>query len=117
VLTEETEFSLSDKGVYRVIGKREMNGITLMARNAGIGCWDKDVNRLVYSDMVEEYHPFVNYFDSLPVWDGVDRVGELARRVSDSELWVSSFATWMRAMAAGWMGLQSENGRANSVLL
>jgi predicted P-loop ATPase len=92
-----------------------MNGITLSARNEGIGCWDKDVNRLIYSDMVEEYHPFASYFDSLPEWDGKDRVGELARRVSDSELWVGSFGIWMRATAAGWMGLQSENGRANSV--
>jgi predicted P-loop ATPase len=115
VLTEETEFALYNEANYRVIGKREMNGITLSARNEGIGCWDKDVNRLVYSDMVEEYHPFASYFDSLPEWDGKDRVGELARRVSDCELWVSSFGTWMRATAAGWMGLQSENGRANSV--
>jgi predicted P-loop ATPase len=115
VLTEETEFSLYNKDVFRVIGKREMNGITISARNAGIGCWDKDVNRLIYSDIIEEYHPFVNYFDSLPEWDGVDRVGELARRVSDNELWIKSFSTWMRATTAGWMGLQSDNGRANSV--
>lgn len=115
LLTEQTEFSLYNKGEYKIIGKREMNSITLSAKNSGIDCWDKDVHRVVYSESVEGYHPFADYFESLPIWDGTDRVGELARRVSDNELWVNSFHTWMRATTAGWMGMRYTKGRANSV--
>ena len=65
------------------------------------------------SDLLPEYHPFRDYFDRPPPWDGEDRLDALARRVSDSALWVSGFRRWMLAVAAQWMGMG--DGHANSV--
>ena len=65
------------------------------------------------SDRLPDYHPFRDYFDRLPPWEGEDRLDALARRVSDSALWVSGFHRWMLAVAAQWMGMG--NGHANSM--
>ncbi|MFQ8802265.1 MAG: VapE domain-containing protein [Paraprevotella clara] len=87
--------------------------LCLAAHEAGIPCWDRDVSRFVASDRLPDYHPFRDYFDRLPPWDGKDRLDALAQRVSDSALWVSGFRRWMLAVAAQWMGMG--DGHANSV--
>ena len=92
---------------------RDLNSLCLAAHEAGIPCWDRDVSRFVASDRLPDYHPFRDYFDRLPPWDGEDRLDALARRVSDSALWVSGFHRWMLAVAAQWMGMG--NGHANSM--
>lgn len=42
--------------------------------------------------------------DTLPEWDGVDRVKELAERVSHAPVWVSGFHRWLLGLAAQWEG-------------
>jgi predicted P-loop ATPase len=83
------------------------------ARRTGIDCRDRDVNRFVYSKEVKEYHPFRQYMERLPEWDGKDRVSDLARRVSSEPLWVEGFHRWMLALASQWMG--SNRMHANSL--
>ena len=108
MLTEATEFrSKSDKGngIFRPATERDLNAICLEAHRHGIDCWDRDVARMVYSADVREYHPFRQYFQRLPAWDGRDRLHGLAARVSDSPLWVQAFHRWMLGLAAQWAGL------------
>lgn len=106
LLTEETEFrSLNNmKQGFIPIGKRELNTICMEAHTVGISCWDKDISRYIFSTRIGEYHPFHLYMDELPVWDRVDRVISLARRVSELPLWVSGFHTWLLGLAAQWAG-------------
>ena len=108
MLTEATEFrSKSDKGngTFRPTTERDLNAICLEAHRHGIGCWDRDVARMVHSADVREYHPFRLYFQRLPTWDGRDRLHDLATRVSDSPLWIQTFHRWMLGLAAQWAGL------------
>ena len=93
--------------------QRDLNSICMEARRTGIDCWDRDVNRFVYSKEVKEYHPFRQYMERLPEWDGKDRVSDLARRVSSEPLWVEGFHRWMLALASQWMG--SDRMHANSL--
>ena len=86
VLTEQTEFRKRGEGDFRLVDQRMLNTFCMEARKQGVNCWDKDVSRLLFSEQVAEYHPFVEYVDSLPEWDGEDRIAELARRVSDEGL-------------------------------
>jgi predicted P-loop ATPase len=95
------------------VGKRELNTFCLDAHAAGISCWDKDVNRYIYSTRIPSYNPFRLYMSELPAWDGVDRLAPLARRVSDRRYWVAGFHRWMLGVAAQWMGRKSKH--ANSV--
>ena len=101
------------RGLYGRALQRDLNSIYMEARRTGIDCRDRDVNRFVYSKEVKEYHPFRQYMEWLPEWDGKDRVSDLARRVSSEPLWVEGFHRWMLALASQWMG--SNRMHANSL--
>ena len=76
LLTEETEFRpFGQREIpFCRIDKRELNSFCLEAHKEGINCWDKDLQRYIYSTQVESYHPFRLYMDELPAWDGTDRL-------------------------------------------
>ena len=117
VLTEQTEYSLKGKDAFHLVDQRTLNTFCMEARKQGINCWDKDVSRLLLSHEIVDFHPFTHYVESLPEWDGVDRVLELARRVSDTFLWVNGFHRWMLAMVAQWMGMEGQCANAVAPLL
>ena len=100
---------------YNPVDNRLLNSISLAVLQAGIPCWDRDVKRYVDSANIPAYHPFTDYMDHLPAWDGVDRVTPLAQRVSHQSLWVKSFHRWMLATTAQWMHFDDPTQRANSV--
>ena len=115
LLSEETEsrYKRSEADRFYPVTQRDLNSICMEARRTGIDCRDRDVNRFVYSTEVKEYHPFRQYMEWLPEWDGKDRVSDLARRVSSEPLWVEGFHRWMLALASQWMG--SDRMHANSL--
>lgn len=112
-LIETTEYRVRGTRKYVLLSPRHFNSICMAVRKAGINCWDKDVNRFVFSSQTAEYHPFQLYMQELPLWDGTDRLKELAGRVSEDEYWIRSFHRWMLAMTAQWMGMDETH--ANSV--
>ena len=121
VLTEETEGAGVENGIsddhlrYAKVDERWMNSLSLEAIEAGIDCWDRDIQRFVRSRRISEYHPFTAYFEQLPEWDGKDRVSAFARRVSDNPVWVNGFHRWMLGLSAQWMQFRPDTNRANSV--
>jgi len=117
VLTEQTEYRKKGEGAFHWVDQRVLNTLCMKARKEGINCWDKDVSRLLLSEQISDFHPFTAYADSLPEWDGVDRVSELARRVSDEALWVNGFHRWMLGMVAQWMKLEGQCANAVAPLL
>lgn len=105
LLTDMTEFRMRDQhqSVFRPVSLRELNSFCIAARRKGIDCWDRDIARYVNSGEISLYHPLHSFMDHLPVWDGIDRVEALARRVSGLPVWVNGFHRWMRGMVAQWM--------------
>jgi hypothetical protein len=116
LLSEETEYRYkrSEADRFYPVTQRDLNSICMEARRTGIDCWDRDVNRFVYSKEVKEYHPFRQYMEWLPEWDGKDRVSDLARRVSSEPLWVEGFHRWMLALASQWMGSDSSTSMSST---
>lgn len=106
LISEVNEFRPKGMGIeaFRLLGKRELNALCLEVQEAGIACWDRDLSRYVHSTLVEAYHPFLLYIQELPAWDGVDRLTDLATRVSSEAYWVKYFHRWMLALMAQWMG-------------
>ena len=100
---------------YRPVDDRLLHTISLAAMEEGVDCWDVDIKRYIDSEHAPAYHPFTDYFEHLPRWDGKDRVRELAKRVSDNDLWVRSFHRWMLGVTAQWMNNNGQGQRANSV--
>ena len=57
----------------------------------------QDIRNVLQSEFVPAFHPFESYFCSLPEWDGVDYIGQLARTVKvkgDQEQFVEYFRKW-----------------------
>ena len=99
---------------FRPIDEREMNGMIVDARLAGIPCWNSMIPTLVLSNKVESFNPFHLYMSELPAWDGLDRVTPLLLRVSDDAMWMKGGRYWLRAMVGQWMG--EERSHANSLM-
>ncbi len=117
-LNNMTEYRRKDTTeAFHLLGEREENSLCMEAHLKGILCWDRDIRRYVRSLRVPVYHPFRQYMNELPAWDGCDRVESLARRVSVSPLWVSGFHRWMRALAAQWMGMDGMHGNSVAPVL
>ena len=106
LLTEQTECCKKDADtpIYKVISQRTLNSLCLEARARHINCWDKDVSRFVNSEQMPDYHPLLSYMNTLPEWDGKDRVTPLAQRISTKDFWVNSFHRWMLGVTAQWSG-------------
>ena len=115
-LTGVTEYREKEAvGVpFRPIDEREMNGMIVDARMAGIPCWNSMVPTLVLSNKVESFNPFRLYVEELPEWDGVDRVAPLLKSVSNDEMWLKGGRCWLRAMTSQWWGM--ERNHANSLM-
>ena len=73
-------------------------------------CFRSKIDSYLFSDEVPSFNPLRGYLAELPAWDGTDRIGELAARVSDDALWTRVFRTWLRGAVKGWM--QEEGGGA-----
>ena len=117
VLTEQTEYRRKGEGKFMQVDQRVLNTLCIEARSQGVNCWDKDVSRLLLSQKMTDFHPFLTYMAELPEWDGIDRVTELAKRISDKPLWVNGFHRWMLAMAAQWMNFGGQCANAVAPLL
>ena len=103
---------------FRDLTEEARNSITMKALRQGIKCWDKDIRRYVNSEDIELYDPLNEYLESLPRWDGKDRVTALAKRVPTIYAdWPEMFHLWLRSMVAMWMGKGRLTGNALVPLL
>ena len=108
----EGQAEIREKGVDRTflaVTPLVLNTLVLRLHEAGLPVWDRDVQRLLNSREQPRYHPLTDYLNSLPEWDGVDRLAPLARRVSSDALWVKVFGIWMRGMVRQWQGAADED--------
>ena len=119
-MTGENEFIEEGKYMFdwAPLTKAVMNRMTIEALSEGIIAWDKDIKRYVESSYINEYSPIGEYLQALPVWDGKDRVTELAQRVpTANKTWPKYFHTWLLAMVSQWMGKNKVHGNALVPLL
>ena len=91
----------ADKG-FVPVSKLVRNTMVIDLHKRGCMVWNNDVDRIVESAYMPQYHPFSAYLQALPQWDGTDRVGPLAERVSTDALWRLVFGRWLRCMVPGW---------------
>ena len=100
-------------GKFVPVSKLVRNTLVIDLHKRGCKVWNNDVDRILESNYLRQYHPFTSYLKSLPAWDGLDRVTPLAGRVSQDALWCKVFHRWLRSMVAGWYGAEGDaNSRA-----
>lgn len=69
-----------------------------------------DVSNLLESDFVKETNPFIDYFQSLPHWDGVDHIAALGNHVTciDQDFWIAQFKkALVRMIACTYGGIEN----------
>ena len=100
VLTEQSEYrAKGSDGAFRAVTQRVYK--TWMADLQADGYaiwWAEGVHIAAESMHIEPYHPVTHYFDSLPEWDGEDRLHPLMRRLTEDETMVSYLCRWMLAL-------------------
>ena len=117
VLTDMPECKPKNTNTYRMIDKRMMNTLCLRAMMQGVDCNDADVKRILFSEQIASHHPFKDYMNDLPEWDGTDRVTMLAARVSGNGMWLNGFHYWMLGMVAQWLGYPARCANALAPIL
>ena len=117
VLTDMPECKPKNTTTYRMIDKRMMNTLCMEAMMNGVDCKDADVKRFLFSERIPTHHPFKDYIDALPEWDGTDRVTMLAARVSGQAMWLNGFHRWMLGMVAQWLGYPARCANAVAPIL
>ena len=117
ILTDMPECKPKNTTTYRMIDKRMMNTLCMEAMMNGVDCKDADVKRFLFSERIKTHHPFKDYIDALPEWDGTDRVTMLAARVSGQAMWLNGFHRWMLGMVAQWLSYPARCANAVAPIL
>ncbi|MCD8264934.1 MAG: helicase [Tannerellaceae bacterium] len=105
-------------GHYKPVDERVLNSIALNAQAEGLPLWDRDIRRYIYSDRIPSYSPLENYLSLLPLWDEIDHIRQLARRIPcENSLWPDFFYRWFLSMVAQWLGRNVDYGNSCSPVL
>ena len=105
LLTGVAEYreKFSDDQRFKPLTEAVRNDMTLKATELGLKSWDRDVNRFIDSTRIQQYDPVNAWLDKLPVWDGQDRIKELAARVPTNQPhWEKYLRCWLVGMVAQW---------------
>ena len=100
VIRRQCEICWKDDGLndhYLPITDRDENTLWCRMKKNGTEVRLQDIRNVLQSEYVPAFHPFEDYFGSLPEWDGVDYIGQLAGTVQvkgDQERFVEYFRKW-----------------------
>jgi hypothetical protein len=119
-VTGDVEYQ--EKYIYQLwwkpLTQEARNDINSAAIREGIKVWPKDLDRVLVSERIPTYDPVGEWLDKLPRWDGRDRLGELARRVTTATpCWEDDFRVWMRSMVSQWRAGRNAMYGAQMVLM
>ena len=77
VVTDGVEFSPKGSEEYEPLDDYALNSLLLDMRSSGINIAKERLYETLDSSFSERFHPFREYFDNLPQWDGQDRLQDL----------------------------------------
>lgn len=99
----EYRMKYAEDQTFKPLTTEVRNDMTIEAREQGLKSWDQDVNRFIDSTRIEQYDPVNTWLDTLPKWDGEDRIGPLAARVpTDQPHWEKYLRYWLVGMVVQW---------------
>ena len=119
-VTDDLEYRerYSTRFCFRALDKRARNSIAISALKEGIQVWDRDIDRFLHSESVAVYNPVEDYLYEVGVWDGRDRIRELADKVvCNHPHWRDLFFRWFLSMVAHWLGRDKQHGNATTPIL
>ena len=119
ILANKTEVRTREAGAgWRHLDRKVLSSIAIAARKALPGVHDVKglLTDLVYSDDTPVWNPIREWLESLPEWDGRNRVGHLFGLIpgltAEQLYWLS---VWLRSVVAHW--LQMDTMHANECVV
>lgn len=90
---------------FQEITDYEMNSILFLMGSHGINLGTEHLRQLLNSDFVPKYNPFHDYFNSLPEWDRIDYIKQLAGTINatNNELFLWVLQKWLVSTVASLM--------------
>ena len=116
LLTEQSEYRERDSDAsFRPVNKRVyMTWLHDIQADGYRYSWLEGVRIAAESLHIPSCHPVTQYFQSLPRWDGIERLRPLMQRLTDDEVLVGYLCRWMLAFVAQAQG-REDSLYANSV--
>lgn len=98
-------------GEWKCLDDRGFNSILSEMIKAGIKANSKTLWTVINSSYVPEFDPFVDYYNGLADWDGIDYIGQLADTLetSDKELFRIALQKWIVGTVANHVDENSVN--------
>ena len=116
VLTEQSEYR--EKGsdaLFEAVTQRVYKTWMADLQADGYNVWWAEGVRIAAESMhIAPYHPVTHYFESLPQWDGEDRLRPMMRRLTADETMVGYLSRWLLALVSQAQG-RDDALYANSV--
>ena len=117
VLSGKVEFAVvPSKGEpqYRVLTQEALNSIIIRAKREEIcekGSPKTEITELIHSEEVPEHDPIREFLENLPAWDGKNHIAQLFSRIPGISTEQHAFlATWIRAVVAHWLQMDTLHG-------
>ena len=101
VVTSRIEFKAIKATEYSLLDDFKLNSIYRKIKLNRINTSIGELRSIINSDFIKEYDPFIDYFESLPIWDGkTDHIAQLAALVetTNNDLFQKTFKKWMVAL-------------------
>lgn len=93
---------LESTNAYNELDDRSLKSIWRELGNKNHNIPKFNLHALLTSDFAESYNPFIDYFENLPKWDGIDYINLLAETVhtTDNDFFKWSFKKWLVSLVA-----------------
>ena len=116
-LTQQAEIRLQDSGEWQRMTDTIENSLWRAMQKEGINADLSRLRTLLTSDFVPEYHPLVDYLNTLPPWDGTsDPIGKLAAMVHTTDNSPEKFASYFRRWLVGMLASALDERTVNHVI-
>lgn len=116
MVTGMVQYKLHQTDEWLTITDRLLASIVVGLKNQGIKVSLKVVKELMISDFSPPFHPFSDYFNWLPTWDGetdyIEQLSDLVK-VDNPKYWKKVFKKWVVSVVAGC----TQKGKPNHQML
>ncbi len=102
VITNQVEYKPKENELFVALLDFQLNSLYVEIKSQDIKTTLTDLKSILYSAFSDMYNPFKEYFENLPMWDGIDYIEQLANTVKthDNEFFKWSLRKWLVAVVA-----------------
>lgn len=112
---KKMEFRKLGEEKYRDLTETDFNSIRVKLSLDGNPCSKDNFKTIIFSDVWEQYDPYMEFLNNLPEWDGHDHIADLAATVKtdDDKYWEWCLRKWL----VGFVGCLSDEETINQIAI